>query len=289
MYSEWYDADVDYWPSSEQREFAQWLIAQGADMIVGHHPHVIQEAECVDGRPVVYSLGNHVFDQKYPLTKQGRLLSCLPSSAGLDCAFHRTEIPPSSSFPRSMTLEKTSKVFWETCPVKAHDSVHVDTTRVSVVTNRRAISINVMQLSLKKENNSPITLPAPRLLGITSARLETKRQEEYLLTLQSQYSAIDKETAPRPYVYAIGPHGLIAKWRGSALAWPLLNITTLPQGAHDFLCALHRGDSFIDPDPTTHLTRSQVYQWNGFGFAAIEDPKLIERCIASNAVVQPPK
>jgi poly-gamma-glutamate synthesis protein (capsule biosynthesis protein) len=54
-----------------QREQAHWLIRQGADLIVGHHPHVVQTPECIEGHPVFFSLGNHVFDQTYPPTKEG--------------------------------------------------------------------------------------------------------------------------------------------------------------------------------------------------------------------------
>ncbi|HCC21928.1 TPA: capsular biosynthesis protein, partial [Candidatus Uhrbacteria bacterium] len=35
----------------------------GADLIVGSHPHMVQDIELVDGVPVVYSLGNFIFDQ----------------------------------------------------------------------------------------------------------------------------------------------------------------------------------------------------------------------------------
>jgi poly-gamma-glutamate capsule biosynthesis protein CapA/YwtB (metallophosphatase superfamily) len=45
-----------------QREIAQAAVAAGADLVFGHHPHVIQGAELIDGRPVFYSLGNFVFD-----------------------------------------------------------------------------------------------------------------------------------------------------------------------------------------------------------------------------------
>lgn len=42
------------------RAFAQVAIAAGADAIVGHGPHVVRAAECIQGKPVFYSLGNFV-------------------------------------------------------------------------------------------------------------------------------------------------------------------------------------------------------------------------------------
>ena len=47
-------------PSSTQRQWAQWLVEQGADIIVGGHPHVVQDTTHIKGVPVIYSLGNAV-------------------------------------------------------------------------------------------------------------------------------------------------------------------------------------------------------------------------------------
>ena len=59
-----------------QQQQARWLVEHGADLIVGHHPHVVQAPACVEGRPVFFSLGNHLFDQKYAETKDGLIADC---------------------------------------------------------------------------------------------------------------------------------------------------------------------------------------------------------------------
>lgn len=47
--------------SARQEETAEWLAASGADIIIGTHPHVPQDADfCSIGIPVAYSLGNAV-------------------------------------------------------------------------------------------------------------------------------------------------------------------------------------------------------------------------------------
>ncbi|MFI5052620.1 MAG: CapA family protein [Acidimicrobiales bacterium] len=46
------------------------LIHAGADAVIGHHPHVPQGVEYVDGKPIVYSLGNFVFKQGQPWTNR---------------------------------------------------------------------------------------------------------------------------------------------------------------------------------------------------------------------------
>ncbi len=50
-----------------------WIIA-GADMVIGSHPHVIQDMEIVDGKPVIYSLGNLVFDQYFSKPTQESII-----------------------------------------------------------------------------------------------------------------------------------------------------------------------------------------------------------------------
>ncbi len=49
------------YPEIWQSDLAYFTIDQGADAIVGHHPHVLQGAEIYKGRPIAYSLGNFIF------------------------------------------------------------------------------------------------------------------------------------------------------------------------------------------------------------------------------------
>lgn len=52
-------------PSKFQTDFAHAAIDAGADVVIGHHPHWIQDIEIYKGRPIFYSLGNFVFDQSW--------------------------------------------------------------------------------------------------------------------------------------------------------------------------------------------------------------------------------
>ncbi|MBI4986471.1 MAG: CapA family protein [Rhodocyclales bacterium] len=49
-------------PSGRQREQARLMIDAGAAAVVGGHAHVTQGAEIYRGKPIIYSLGNFVFD-----------------------------------------------------------------------------------------------------------------------------------------------------------------------------------------------------------------------------------
>jgi len=47
-----------FYPSPEQQNLARLLIDKGADLIIGHHPHVIQGIEEYKNKLIIYSLGN---------------------------------------------------------------------------------------------------------------------------------------------------------------------------------------------------------------------------------------
>lgn len=52
-------------PHPTQVELAHWFIDNGADAVIGGHPHWMESIEEYRGRPIVYSLGNFVFDQDW--------------------------------------------------------------------------------------------------------------------------------------------------------------------------------------------------------------------------------
>lgn len=52
-----YSDQVEEW----QRELAKRMIDEGADVIVGHHPHVLRGMEVYHNKPIFYSTGNFVF------------------------------------------------------------------------------------------------------------------------------------------------------------------------------------------------------------------------------------
>ncbi|MBQ9833756.1 MAG: CapA family protein [Bacilli bacterium] len=53
--------EYDYQQSSIQEYVGRYAIEQGADLIVGHHPHVLQGIEKYKGKYIVYSLANFSF------------------------------------------------------------------------------------------------------------------------------------------------------------------------------------------------------------------------------------
>ena len=48
-------------PTQEDRAKARFAIDCGADIVIGHHPHIVQPFEVYRGRPIFYSVGNFAF------------------------------------------------------------------------------------------------------------------------------------------------------------------------------------------------------------------------------------
>lgn len=62
-------------PSAKQRTLAHMAIDFGADLVLGHHSHTVQEVELYRGRPIAYSLGNFVFGGHHRPARTSMILS----------------------------------------------------------------------------------------------------------------------------------------------------------------------------------------------------------------------
>lgn len=75
----------EYKPNATQKALAHLAIDEGADLVIGHHPHVLQGVEKYNGKYIAYSLGNFcfggnknpsdkdtmIFQQTFTVTKDG--------------------------------------------------------------------------------------------------------------------------------------------------------------------------------------------------------------------------
>lgn len=75
-------------PTDEQRRFAHAAIDAGAAAVIGSHPHWVQAIETYKGKPIIYSLGNFVFDQAWSRETTEGLIADLwfegPEVTGID-------------------------------------------------------------------------------------------------------------------------------------------------------------------------------------------------------------
>ncbi len=70
--------------NERQTSLAHSSIDSGADLVIGHHPHVIQDTEIYKNKLIAYSLGNAIFDQHFSEeTMQGMLLNVEVNKYGI--------------------------------------------------------------------------------------------------------------------------------------------------------------------------------------------------------------
>ncbi len=86
-------------PEQYQRTLAQAYIDAGADLVVGAHPHVPQGIEYYKGKPIVYSLGNFIFN---PNMVKTYMLKVVFDTAGES---HLTVIPVVTASALTRNLE----------------------------------------------------------------------------------------------------------------------------------------------------------------------------------------
>ena len=60
-------------PESYQKDMARKFIDAGADIVIGSHPHVLQGIEYYSGKPILYSMGNFIFNSSIPETMLGKI------------------------------------------------------------------------------------------------------------------------------------------------------------------------------------------------------------------------
>lgn len=64
VYPHW-GVEKFYYPEPADRELAHACVDAGANLIVGHHPHIVQPIEVYKGVTIVYSLGNFILPQTF--------------------------------------------------------------------------------------------------------------------------------------------------------------------------------------------------------------------------------
>ncbi|MBD3300579.1 MAG: hypothetical protein GF347_04465 [Candidatus Moranbacteria bacterium] len=92
LYTHW-DREYKLKSSQASREKAHKFIDLGVDLIIGSHPHVIQELEIYKGKRIYYSLGNLIFDQYFSRdTMEGMLVEVIINKGNKKTGFKETRI-----------------------------------------------------------------------------------------------------------------------------------------------------------------------------------------------------
>lgn len=103
---------TEYKPAPDQIKTDTYraMIDAGADMVLGDHPHWVQTSESYKGHPIVYSMGNFIFDQQLaPETTR---------SAGVNVRFE-VESADRTQLAKWLALGKTCTAYHDNCLARA--------------------------------------------------------------------------------------------------------------------------------------------------------------------------
>jgi hypothetical protein len=281
IYIHW-GREFDKLPTERMRSLAARFIHAGADLIVGTHPHVFGKVERIRGCPVIYSLGNFLFDQKFEETKSGAILHCkIDSGFKASVTLRGIEVSRNSYLPRLAEVDSFQK------ENKFLDSSAFDVrpTWTGIFTPDRKTkglrlikapansSLSCLELFDLQTGRREWRTPAMPVWKLQPVDINQDGLLEIML-IQYIHSALDNEVAKRVYIYSLNG-SFHALWRGSGLSRPMLDAVFMKhQKGPPVLVALHTGDSFLLRDPKTPKRVLMSYLWNGFGFSGRKELSL---------------
>ncbi|MFA2963734.1 CapA family protein [Acinetobacter pittii] len=122
---------VDFKPiTKEQNKLAAILTQAGADLIIGHGAHTIQPIQIINQKPVVFGIGNAVFNSNGEYEKHNALpFGCI---ARLDLSKDLLRLYP--------IYINNLKTFWQPYPVDAEDFLKASTYMTSLLTPENYIA-----------------------------------------------------------------------------------------------------------------------------------------------------
>jgi poly-gamma-glutamate synthesis protein (capsule biosynthesis protein) len=148
-------------PQPQQVLWARRLVDTGADLICGHHPHVLQSIEKYKDRIILYSLGNFVFDQHKLYQRQTGIFSCI---------FKRGMIDSAQFYP--VIIEDMQP---HCADSETYVTIHEKLNRISSQFNTRFLDINGQLLIT--DSLSPISVKTPLLYaGFNHRRIVVSHQ-----------------------------------------------------------------------------------------------------------------
>ncbi|AMR27133.1 hypothetical protein A0257_08435 [Hymenobacter psoromatis] len=275
-------------PDAGQRQLAHDLIDAGAAAVVGAHPHVVQPVEFYRGRPIIYSLGNFLFDQHggntalaaqvdfdlaggrvaattiRPLQLVGAVPRAAAAAARQALALRLLPADGSTQLPDP---QATTWLLHATAPATAADSLpaylvpHLvwrgPAGRRSAVRLRYLPHWRQYQLLAQTDgevDRLPLGFPIYRL---TLGDVDNDGQPDVLIGPVKR-TPLDSVVRRRLFVYALDSAGRWRpRWRGSQLLFNIVYFKAIREQGRTFV-------QTIEQEPDSSYCIGQYY-WQGFG------------------------
>lgn len=282
-----YDRRVD----PAQRQIAALLAEAGADLIAGHHPHVVQDAEWLEsGAFVAFSLGNFVFDQGQEGTDRGlalraffdgqglRAVQSLPVKAGLRPSL----VPPEAPDPTPSPEATGAAPLAFACDPDGCRPAQADPGEQGAGASPTPLGFTALSIDLTGDGD-PETVrleggrlslaggggpdwsspPEWQVIDLAGGDPNHDGRQELVLGLRKPDRLGIVLTHPFVLGYRQGEYRLL--WGGSAASEPILEIELADvdgEGKQELVV--------LEEHPAVEAGRTvSVWRWNGWGFSLV--------------------
>lgn len=273
-------------PDAQQRRLAGQLLEAGADIILGSHPHVVQDVQLVPAegsqapaRLVAFSLGNFAFDQGWDDTGQGLALRLLLDGRGLRAA---QALPLwTAPRPRWMTEAEAAHLLDRALPAKrvgftcsrdTCQAVQVPQVprdgrfwsgAIDLTGDGQPEIVRRQREGVEIYQDGQLVWRSPPEWRVHDAALGDPNEDgRYELLLALEKAGSSGIPAYHPFIvgYRGGIYGLL--WGGSAVSAPLLEVELgdLDSDGRDDLAAIEAAEDGV----SRYLA---VWRWHGWGFS----------------------
>jgi hypothetical protein len=267
-------------PGPTQRDAARAMLDAGADLVIGHHPHVVQGTEVRADGFVAYSLGNLVFDQQQADTRHGLALRAFFDGEGLRAVQALPVL--AGPHPRLMAPEEATGLLAQIEPAPrrtgfACDDHGCQSTNVSQAPAAGLFRAGAIDLTgdgvlervqrvgeqvvvYQRDNEAWRSPPRWRVVDLALGDPNDDGRGELLLSLWQPDGAGVPCSQPFVVGYRQGAYRLL--WAGSAVADPIREVELGDvdgDGVQELIVLEEGGDA----------QAVTVWRWHGWGFSLV--------------------
>ncbi|MFC5044434.1 CapA family protein [Aquimarina hainanensis] len=262
-------------PTSRQSMLARQLIDHQVDIVIGHHPHVVQQISYYKGKPIIYSLGNLIFDQVRPGTNTGGILQMeIQDNHLCQLAFYPIRLhkgKPSfvskeeisrlaknswfekvalSPIPNGWLLQEKKKAtdVWE---VRIDDAHFQGRIRVSRMKTREAYRLSVIDTTGKEIDKKRLDYP---VYTLQKGDINGDGKTDIVLGIVKA-TKYHPEKAKRLFTFSLDQGKIRPLWLGSQLSYELKDVKLVEEEGKVYVYSLEFYHTFM----------VGKYYWKNFG------------------------
>ena len=267
-------------PQPWQRELAHNLVKAGADAVLGAHPHVTQTIEFIDGKPVVYSLGNFIADSHIPQARTGYVVKFVAGDKLHDMSItpYRQKNFVADKLPLKSQIETLTQMLrfsdvglfyngsdWVVKPVNAINFSEpaklwlIAQEGQYAIVNKANSDLFFVRLKTHEYETNTLRLPG-KVSQILMADINNDGRKE-LLVLISKKVVFDKKYKKRIQIYTVKDNNIKPMWLGTKFINDVEKFDVISGGGKNYLLVTETAES---------KKIKRLYRWDNFGFTLVK-------------------